>query len=605
MVKKQHRIFNVGAHSKNRSIALSLFLALAIAFTPMLSVAAAAADTGDTVVNFVEVTDTHGNIDTLSSGKDQYKMAYLANTFNAMRTPGKDDLVVLSGGDMFQGTAVSNLLKGTPLIDAMKAMKFDAMALGNHEFDWGLDQVIQNGKLKNSDIPVLACNVYNKSTGKLASEVSPYTIIQKEGKRIAIIGAVDNLDFPASILQSLIANYEFKDAATMINQCAKEIMDGKKADVVVVLAHMGAFYDEKTKQNSGNLVDVTAKLDPAYIKAVFGGHTHQIVTGTAPNGIPYGIGYKEGRGYVSMQMTFKADGTISTSPITYTNILDKNIVKPATGTNPELDPTVTAITDKAIQDVKPVLSEVLATTPTALTRTMSAQPYGDSSLGNWVTDMVRKDTKADFAFNNNGGIRADIEKGNITMGDMYSIMPFDNTLVTVKMTGAQVVKLLEQGIQDTKGKGMQISGLTFQYDPSKPNLARVFNVKDINGKPIDLKKTYTVGTNNFMGTAGDNFDVFNEPNVKKSYVDTYIVARDSLVKAAKEAKVINASVDNRISQGKMTAAPAATGNTKPSTKPAHSNPKTGVDNTAGVLVNLALLSAAVVFVTRKNRVEDK
>jgi 2',3'-cyclic-nucleotide 2'-phosphodiesterase/3'-nucleotidase/5'-nucleotidase len=605
MESKQHRIFSGSTRYRNRAVALSLLLALAIAFTPLFSITAAAADNGDTVINFVEITDTHGNIYTTSNGKDQYKMAFLANTFNSMRTPGKNDLVVLSGGDMFQGTAVSNLLKGSPLIEAMNAMKFDAMALGNHEFDWGLDQVIQNGKLKNSDIPVLACNVFDKKTGKLASEVSPYTIVEKEGKRIALIGAVDDLDFPASILQSLIVSYDFKDAATMINQCAKEIMDGKKADAVVVVSHIGAVYNEKTKQNVGNLVDVTSKLDPNYVKAVFGGHTHQIVTGIAPNGIPYGIGYKEGRGYVSMQMTFKADGSIATSPIQYNDILKKNLNKPETGTNPELDSAITAITDKAIQDVKPVLSEVVATTPTDLTRTMSQKPYGDSSLGNWVTDMVRKDTKADFAINNNGGIRADIEKGNITMGDMYSIMPFDNTLVTVKMTGAQIVKALEQGIQDTKGKGMQVSGLTFQYDPSKPNLARVFNVKDSKGKPIDLKKTYTVGTNNFVGTGGDNMDVFNEPNVKKSYVDTYIIARDSLVKAAKEAKVVNAAVDNRISQGKMTSAPAAAGNTKPSSKPAHSNPKTGSENTAGVLVNLALLSAAVVFVTRKNRVEEK
>jgi 2',3'-cyclic-nucleotide 2'-phosphodiesterase/3'-nucleotidase/5'-nucleotidase len=598
MANKQKSI-STGAHFKKRSIALSLVLTLTLMFTSALSVSAAAASNGDTVINFVEITDTHGNIFTTTNGKDQYKMAFLANTFNSLRTPGKNDLVVLSGGDMFQGTAVSNLLKGTPLIDAMKAMKFDAMALGNHEFDWGVEQVIQNGKLKNSEIPVLACNVFDKRTGKLASAVSPYTIVEKEGKKIAIIGAVDNLDYPASILKSLIANYDFRDAATMINQNAKEIIDGKKADAVVVLAHMGAFYDEKTKQNTGNLVDVTQKLDPKYVNAVFGGHTHQIVTGTASNGIPYGIGYKEGRGYVSLQMTIQANGTVSTSAMTYNSILDADLYKPAAGTNPALDPTVTAITDKAIQDVKPVLSEIVATTPTDLTRTMSIKPYGDSSLGNWVTDMVRKDTKADFGFNNNGGIRADIEKGTVTMGDMYSIMPFDNTLVTVKMTGAQVVKALEQGIQDTKGKGMQISGLTFQYDNSKPSLARVFNVKDSKGNPIDLKKTYTVGTNNFVGTGGDNFDVFNEPNVKKSYVDTYIIARDSLVKAAKELKVINAKVDNRISQGTMTAAVVA-----PSKPQTPANPKTGSENSTVVLVNVALLSAAIILVTRKSKAKQ-
>ncbi len=599
MSNKRKSNSNGAARFKKRSIALSMILAMAILFTSVLSVSAAAS-TGDTTINVVEITDTHGNIYTTNNGKDQYKMAYLANTFNALRTPGKNDLVVLSGGDMFQGTAISNLLKGAPLVEAMSAMKFDAMALGNHEFDWGVDQLVQGGKLKNTTIPVLACNVYDKATGKLSSIVSPYTIVEKEGKRIAVIGAVDNIDYPSSILKSLVASYEFKDAATMINQYAKEIIDGKKADAVIVLAHIGAAYDQKTQKNVGNLVDVTEKLDPKYVNAVFGGHSHQIVTGTASNGIPYGEGYKEGRGYVSMQMTFKADGTVSAGTMTYNNILDADLYKPADGTNPALDATVTAITDKAITEVKPVLSEILATTPTDLTRTMSTKPYGDSALGNWVTDVLRSDTKADFAFNNNGGIRADIQKGNITMGDMYSIMPFDNTLVTVKMTGAQVVKLLEQGIQDDKGKGMQISGLTFQYDNSKPSLSRVFNVKDSKGNPIDLKKTYTVGTNNFMGTGGDNFDVFNESNVKKSYVDTYIVARDSLVAAAKKAKVIHASIDNRISQGTKTSAAAISAN--PQTA---ANPATGSENNTVVLVNFALLSAAAFLIAQKRKTAQK
>lgn len=598
MAMKRKTVSNGGTLFK--AIALSMVLVFSMVFSSVLPASAAVNSAGDTVINFVEVTDTHGNLYTTSSGKDQYKMAYLCHTFNSLRTAGKNDLVVLSGGDMFQGTAVSNLLKGIPLIAAMDYMKFDAMALGNHEFDWGLDQVVENAKLKYTSIPVLACNVYDKATGKPSSDVLPYTILDKEGKKIAVIGAVDNIEYPSSILKSLIEGYEFKDAATMINQYAKEIMNGGKADAVVVLAHIGATYDKTAKANVGNLVDVTNKLDPKYVKAVFGGHSHQIVTGVASNGIPYGEGYKEGRGYVSMKMTFKADGTVTAGEMAYNSILDADLYKPATGTNPALDPGVTAITDEAIRNVQPVLSVLLATTPTDLTRTMSAEPFGDSALGNWVTDVMRKDTKADFAFNNNGGIRADIQKGNVTMGDMYSVMPFDNTIVLVKMTGAQVVKLLEQGIQDQKGMGMQISGLTFQYDKSKPSLSRVFNVKGLDGKPIDLKKTYLVATNNFMGTGGDNFDVFNEANVKASYVDTYIVARDSLAEAAKSAKVISASIDNRISLGTM----PDTSPVSSSSSSTPANPATGSAEPAGVYVCAAVLALALIVIAAKRKAQQ-
>jgi 2',3'-cyclic-nucleotide 2'-phosphodiesterase/3'-nucleotidase/5'-nucleotidase len=168
-------------------------------------------------IEFIEITDFHGYLQNSAKLKDgtpitQQRGAVIAKQIKDIKA-ANPNTVILSGGDMFQGTPLSNVLKGKPVISMMNSIGFDAMALGNHEYDWGIDSVINSKKatLKDSAIPVLAANVYDKNTQKLVNYVKPYVLLKKGGLKIGVIGIVDNIEFPSIIMPAFIQNLDFKD----------------------------------------------------------------------------------------------------------------------------------------------------------------------------------------------------------------------------------------------------------------------------------------------------------------------------------------------------------------------------------------------------------
>ncbi|MHB1653348.1 MAG: 5'-nucleotidase C-terminal domain-containing protein [Desulfitobacteriaceae bacterium] len=522
---------------------LSLFMSL-----PQTTLAATAK-----TIDFVEVTDFHGylqNDGKLSDGTaiKQQIAGVLAQQIKGIKA-ANPDTVVLSGGDMFQGTPLSNVLKGQPVIDMMKNIGFDAMALGNHEYDWGIDTVIDTQKavLKNSSIPVLAANVYDKTTGQPVSYAKPYVMLDKDGVKIGVIGVVDNLDFPNIIMPAYVAKVDFKDPAPIVNALGKQLRS-QGAQIVVVLAHMGATADANGAV-TGALTDLAKQVSG--IDAIFGGHTHTIVTGKV-NGIPVGIAGNYGKGFLDLKITINPDGTVTAGNVTYTD--DSTLYNAAA---PALDPDVQGIVDKAVQDVGPTFNQVIGSATVNLTRTQSATPYGDSLLGNWAAQVTKDAMKADFGFANNGGLRIDVPKGDITVGTMYQLMPFDNTIVTLKMTGAQIQTVLEQAVQDG-GKGIQIAGLSFKYDPTKPSHQRIVEMKKSDATLVDPKQTYLVATNNFMGTGGDGFKGFADPALASSYSDSYKLVRDAFIDAVKVQKNVTSAIDHRIKSDAATVTVLAT-----------------------------------------------
>jgi 2',3'-cyclic-nucleotide 2'-phosphodiesterase/3'-nucleotidase/5'-nucleotidase len=492
--------------------------------------------------DFIEVTDFHGYLQNPAKLSDgtvimEQRAAVLAKQIKEIKS-ANPNTIVLSGGDMFQGTPLSNVLKGQPVIAMMNNIGFDAMALGNHEYDWGIESVIRTrtATLKGSSIPVLAANVYDKKTNKPASYVKPFILLKKGGIKIGVIGIVDNIEFPTSIMPAYIQDADFRDPAPIVNTLARQLRN-KGAQIVIVLAHMGAFKEPSTGVFSGHLIDFADKVQG--VDAILGGHTHTAVT-TYRHGIPVGVAGNYGQGYLDLKMTIDANGKVKSGQFTYHDDFDLYNTQ-----NPIVDSAVQQIVNQALKDVGTEFSKVIGTAITELTRSQSAKPFGDSVLGNWTADVTRKAVNADFGFVNNGGLRCDIPKGDITTGLMFQFMPFDNTIVTLKMTPAQIKILLEQAVQDN-GKGIQLSGLSFTYDPTKPSMQRVVTIKTADGKSLDDNHPYLVATNNFMGAGGDGFLVFTDPAVAKTYRDSYKLARDVYIDAVRTQKQITAGVDGRI-----------------------------------------------------------
>jgi 2',3'-cyclic-nucleotide 2'-phosphodiesterase/3'-nucleotidase/5'-nucleotidase len=492
--------------------------------------------------DFIEITDFHGylqNSAKLSDGTAivEQRAAVLAKQIKEIKSVNPNT-IVFSGGDMFQGTPLSNVLKGRPVIEMMNSIGFDAMALGNHEYDWGIEAVMntRTATLKGSSIPVLAANVYDKKTNRPVSYVKPYILLNKGGIKIGVIGIVDNIEFPTSIMPAYIQDVDFKDPLPIVNTLAQQLRN-KGAQIVIVLAHMGASREPGTGVFSGHLIDLADKVQG--VDAILGGHTHTVVT-VYRHGIPVGIAGNYGQGYLDLKMTVDANGKVKSGELTYYDGFNLyNTPKPI------VDSAVQLIVNRAVKDVGTEFNKVIGTAVSDLTRSQSAKPFGDSVLGNWTADITRKAVNADFGFVNNGGLRCDIPKGDITVGLMFQFMPFDNTIVTLKMTPAQIKTLLEQAVQDN-GKGIQLSGLSFTYDPAKPSMQRVVAMKTTDGKPLDDHHSYLVATNNFMGAGGDGFLAFTDPAVAKTYRDSYKLARDVYIDAVRTQKQVAAGVDGRI-----------------------------------------------------------
>ncbi|MCX7951049.1 MAG: 5'-nucleotidase C-terminal domain-containing protein, partial [Clostridiales bacterium] len=523
------RIKQIGA--KVTSIILSLLLVFTILQPGLVTLANA--ETTEKVYDIIEITDFHGTLQDSSNNK---VAAVLGDRIKKIKQSNPDRFIFLSGGDLYQGSPVSNVLLGKPVKEFLNNVGLDVTAVGNHEFDWGLDKIINMHKEEPvAKYDFVCSNLYDKATGKRVFE--PYKILNKDGLKIAVVGAIST-ETPTIVLPKYVENFEFKDEVAEINAVVKNIRDNNKADIVLALIHEGS---DKTGK-AGKIFDITNKL--IGVDAVFGGHSHTIVNSLSTNGIPVYVANSSGKGYIHVKMTIK-DGKPNFIG-DYVALDNESGYKTKT---PVYDTNVQAIVDKAYDDLKPIFDVKIGSTDKNLTRTQNGTPYGESLLGNWITDVMRKKLNADVAFQNNGGIRIDIPAGDITVGTIFYLMPFDNTLVKLQMTKAQLKEVLEQAFMDN-GKGIQVSGLKVRYNPTRPSGNRVVDIVREDGKAIADTEKLVVVTNDFMATGGDGFTAFLSAGGADPKNNTFILVRDALIEAVKETGKIETTMNNRIANVK-------------------------------------------------------
>lgn len=520
---------------------ISLFVTAAMIFTFAATFntneAKAADNSNLTTIDILSVNDFHGALtDTVkkdSNGAVYAKQsgALTAGKINSLKAKNPDGTIVVSAGDMFQGTPESNILFGKPVVDIMNYLGFETMTLGNHEFDWGV------GKLKeiekDTKATILAANIYDKNTSKRVDFAQPYKILEKKGIKVGIIG-VTTPETPNITLPAYTKDLVFKDPAEEVNSLINEVKE-KGADVIVVVGHIGAKQDSATGVITGEAADMAAKLDSSKVSAIISGHSHETVAGTV-NGIAVVQGYYNGRAieHISLAIdpaTKKVVSAVATAEDCY---------KKYTEITP--DANVQKIVDDAKAQVGTVFDEVVGKTSVDLALNFNAE----SNAGNFVTDVMRQAVKVDAAFEVPGDLRSDIVKGNITVGDLYKLLPWDNTIYTMKLTGAQLKEVLEQGA--TLDKGMiQVSGLKFKYDPGKAKGQKVYDIILSNGDKVQMDKEYTVAANDYVATGGDNFSTFLKG---RDIVNTYIMERDAVSDYIKElnknGQSVNTAVEGRI-----------------------------------------------------------
>lgn len=500
------------------SIILSFALVLGILVAPLQDIAFAE-ETANVkkTVDILTFNDFHGNVS--DSGKNPGMAKMVAYVNEAVKN--NPDTIVVSGGDNYQGTAMSNLTHGEPVTEMMKNMNVVASAVGNHEFDWGVDLIEKWGKDGNFDF--LAANIYDTKTGEPVTWAKPYKIVEKGGIKIAFIGLAHPNTTTLTKAEN-IEGIEFRDPVKSAEVWVKYLKDGKAEegvpDVIIALTHIDSSQDKDTKEIKGNAVELT-KVEG--IDAIISAHSHRPVCGKV-NEVPIVQGYYNGRAMGKLSIELDENNKVKAiEPILDEFYTRKDEIVP--------DEETAKIYEKYEKELEPVLGEVIGEASDVFGHDID----NVTPLGRWVCEVMKEKVNADIAITNGGGLRRTLEKGKITMGDMYEIMPFDNSLVTMDLKGADVKKAIDHGILNPEVRDGQFVGLIVEYDKDAEFENRITKITLEDGTPLDMNKTYKVVINDFMYPNGDKYDFSNAENV----VNTYIPIRDALVETIKEAKVIS------------------------------------------------------------------
>jgi 5'-nucleotidase / UDP-sugar diphosphatase len=498
------------------SLLVMLTMVLGLVFAPISG--AYAEETANNTVDIVSFNDFHGNV--TDSGKDIGMAKMIAYSKTLLEK--NPNTIFVSGGDSYQGTAMSNLTYGAPVTAMMKAMNVVASAVGNHEFDWGVDHIKKWSEEGGFDF--LATNIIDTKTGEAVEWAKPYKIVEKNGIKIAFLGLAHQ-DTTTLTKAQYVEGLEFSDPVEAAKTWVKYLKDGKAAegapDVIIALTHIDSSQDKETKEITGNVTDLTAVEG---IDAIISAHSHKPVAGEV-NGIPIVQGYKNGRALAVLSIELDKDNKVVDIVAKVDDLSSKtdDIVP---------DPEGVKLYDTFKAEAAPILEEVIG--EAAADFTHESKVDNVTLLGRWSSEVMKEKTGVQVAIQNGGGLRRTLEKGVITMGDMYEIMPFDNTLVTMELKGSDLKKAIDHGISNPEVGNGQFAGLIVEFDKNAEFENRITKITLEDGTPIDMEAYYTVVTNDFLLTGGDKYDFSNARNV----VDTFIPIRDVLVEAIKEAKVI-------------------------------------------------------------------
>jgi len=394
--------------------------------------------------------------------------------------------------------------------------------LGNHEFDKGTTELMRkiNGGNGTTAITHLVDPYPGEMAGYVCSNVvwqangtplvAPYVIRNAGGAKIAFIGA-DTTKTPSITMPTNIAGVTFLNETESINRYIPEIQQ-KGVHAIVVLLHEGGeedAYDGATR-NGGNVTgrvkEVVAGLDPD-IDVVLSGHTHEFTNAYLNNSgnrpVLVTQAYSYSRAFADVSMTIDPQ----TGEITQKSakIVPAYAGEPP-GTTP--DPAAAALLAEATAAVAPQTNQIIAVAATDITRTQNAA--GESELADIVADGQRAGVQAEIGFVTTGSVRSDIQKGNITWGNLYAVQPFAGTIFSVNLTGDQVRKALEQQWESPlPPHNLAVSGLSYTFDEKRPVGSRVVDIR-VNGAPLDEKKIYRAALADYLTTGGDGYTEFTK-----------------------------------------------------------------------------------------------
>ncbi|WP_417725232.1 bifunctional metallophosphatase/5'-nucleotidase [Salipiger sp.] len=405
-----------------------------------------------------------------------------------------DNYLLVDGGDQFQGTLFYTYYKGKLAAEMMNKMGYDAMTVGNHEFDDGPE--VLRGFVDSVDFPVLMSNADLSGEKLLSGAIMKSTIIEKNGEKIGLIGLTPQ---DTDELASPGPNVIFTDPVDAVQGEVDKLTE-EGVNKIIVLSHSGYKTDIRVAENTTG-VDV-----------IVGGHSNTLLgeMDGAEGPYPTMVGdtaivsaYAYGKFLGELNVTFDDDGKV-------TEAKGAPLVMDAAVTE---DEATKARIAEAAAPLDEIRNKVVAEAAGMIEGSRDVCRATECPMGNLVADAMLdrvKDQGIDVAIANGGGLRASIDAGPVTMGEVLTVLPFQNTLSTFQVKGATLVEALENGvsqIEEGGGRFPQVSGMSFTVDPSAEAGSRISDVM-IAGAPVDPEKTYGVVSNNYVRNGGDGYKMF-------------------------------------------------------------------------------------------------
>lgn len=397
---------------------------------------------GQAALTFVSINDIHGYIEQDDNGKGGLSnTAYMIDKMSAFygddddETTTRDDVVLFANGDIFQGTAISNMSRGAAVVAAMNEMGFDGMGIGNHEFDWGLNTITKYWDGQNSDIkanfPLVTSNISQKSAdntllGDLSDDdnILPYTVVEKMGVKVGLIGAIGPCE--NSILQTMVADYTFEDVTQSVKNAALALKN-EGADIISVNIHYGNVDDPTRYGANRNIASLKDNDGDYLVDIIFNGHTHsrQKAYIERPDG-----------SFVPIVQGGCNNNAVAYVKLVYDKDEDQVSFK---GYGYEYVSTANDNYDFNVQNVITNYTNNLLNSLPSLAK--SAVTPSRSDFYDYVADIMLSAFESDYCISNFGGIRSN---GNIRSGEaikesnLYEVIPFDNAVYYIEMQGNSI-----------------------------------------------------------------------------------------------------------------------------------------------------------------------
>ncbi|MDX0509410.1 LysM peptidoglycan-binding domain-containing protein [Sinorhizobium medicae] len=473
----------------------------------------------DYELNILHINDLHSRIESINKfdstcsveeeGKNECfggvaRLKTLIDQKRQERT-GKN-LLLLNAGDNFQGSLFFTTYKGAAEAEFLNLMKFDAMTVGNHEFDESEDGLASF--LDKVTFPVVTANVLPSHKSKIGDRIKPSIVLDVGGQKVGIVGAVAN-DTPelASPGPDILIG---EDVATITS--AVEELKKQGINKIVALTHVGYPRD----------LAAIAKIPD--VDVVVGGHSHSLLSNTdekaegpyptmVDNPGSYKVPVVQAGSYSKylgdLMVTFDDNGVVKAAK--GDPILVDSSVKP--------DETVVARVKELAKPIEELRTKVIGKTEAPIDGSRESCRAKECEMGSLVADAMLDRVKGQgvtVAITNGGGLRASIDGGDVTMGEVITVLPFQNTLSTFQLKGADIRAALENGLSQVEeggGRFPQVAGLRFSFDRSKPAGSRLVSVEVEDGgafAALDPEKTYSLVSNNFMRGGGDGYAVFKD-----------------------------------------------------------------------------------------------